>query len=102
MTTEYNPCLHYGYVPARILFDTRAERDVALAIIDKIRLIAGSRLPRRHRRLLEEVLSNVRRSALFEEMKADIWDAGWDSGNFYAIDEFNRDGRNKNPYRSGS
>lgn len=27
MTAEYNPCLHYGYIPARTFFQVRQARD---------------------------------------------------------------------------
>jgi len=32
--------------------------------------------------------------------EAAAWDEGWDSGNFYAIDDFNRGHKTTNPHRT--
>lgn len=33
------------------------------------------------------------------EVSAKAWGEGWAAGNAYAVDDFNRDGENTNPYR---
>lgn len=35
-----------------------------------------------------------------QQSKAGVWDEGWDAGNFYAVDDFNRGPKTKNPYGS--
>jgi len=55
-------------------------------------------------RILPHVGMNVEDSleAYVQRQLKSAWDSGWDAGNFYAIDDFNRGYKTKNPYKSES